>query len=102
VDQNPIRLGKLPAAWNPASPSRVVAHVQWNAMCDGADAGMDTCTVCFQQGKDVQIATPEGNVCGPVCGYRRASPAACGPPRGADAGTRLQPRGAGGDFGVGA
>ena len=70
VDQGPIRLGMLPDSWNPASPSRVVSQVQWNSLRDGADAGMSHCSVCFQYGKDVQIATPEGNVCGPLCGYK--------------------------------
>ena len=70
VDQNPLKLGKLPDTWNPASPTRVVSQVQWNSLRDGADAGMDFCSVCFQSGKDVQLATPEGNVCGPLCGYK--------------------------------
>ena len=70
VDQNPLQLGKLPDTWNPASPTRVVSHVQWNSLRDGADAGMSHCSVCFQYAKDVQIATPEGNVCGPLCGYK--------------------------------
>ena len=35
MDQNPLRLGKLPDTWNPA--------------------------------------TPEGNVCGPLCGYKCVS-----------------------------
>ena len=70
VDQNPLQLGKLPDTWNPASPTRVVSHVQWNSLRDGADAGMSHCSVCFQYAKDVQIATPEDNVCGPLCGYK--------------------------------
>ena len=73
VDQNPLRLGKLPDTWNPASPTRVVSQVQWNSLRDGADAGQDFCSVCFQSGKDVQLATPEGNVCGPLCGYKCVS-----------------------------
>ena len=68
----PFEEGKLPADRNPASASRVVGHVQWNGMRDGVDAGQRTCQVCFQSGKDVHIATAEGNVCGPLCGYKCA------------------------------
>ena len=39
-------------------------------MRDGADAGQKDCLVCFQKGKDIQLATGE-NVCGPLCGYQR-------------------------------
>jgi hypothetical protein len=65
----PFHVGALPEAWNPVSATRVVGHVQWNGMRDGVDAGMDWCQVCFQRGKDVQMATAE-NVCGPLCGYK--------------------------------
>lgn len=61
----------LPGWWDPASASRVVGHIQWNGLCDGVDAQQRNCLVCFQRGKDVQIATAE-NVCGPLCGYGRA------------------------------
>ena len=53
-DQLPFEEGKLPAARNPASASRVVGHVQWNGMRDGVDAGQRSCQVCFQHGKDVR------------------------------------------------
>ena len=56
--------------WNPAEPGRSIGFVQWNGMRDGADAGQRDCLVCFQKGKDIQIATAE-NVCGPLCGYSR-------------------------------
>ena len=64
----PIKLGSLPSWYNPVDPARVIAHVQWNGMRDGADASQTTCLVCFQFGKDIQLMTAQ-NVCGPLCGY---------------------------------
>lgn len=37
-------------------------------LMDGPAAGRDECLVCFQRGKDIQIATAQ-NTCGPLCGY---------------------------------
>ena len=61
-------MGALPSWYNPVDPARVIGHVQWNGMRDGADAGQSTCLVCFQYGKDIQLPTAQ-NVCGPLCGY---------------------------------
>lgn len=41
-------------------------------MADGHDSKSDRCIVCFQRGKDVQIATGQ-NTCGPLCGYKCAA-----------------------------
>lgn len=65
-----FKQGSLPDSWNPASPSRVTVHVMWTGIADGVEAGTEQCQVCFQRGKDIQVATAE-NVCGPLCGYSR-------------------------------
>ena len=41
---------ELPDSWSPISAKRVVGHILWNGMRDGADAGMGECQVCFQVG----------------------------------------------------
>lgn len=66
-------IGQLPDDWDPIKPTRVVGHVLWNGIRDGYDAGNvhhADVGVCFQHGKDIQLATAE-NVCGPLCGYKR-------------------------------
>ena len=61
---------RAPSWWNAADPGRAVGFIMWNGMRDGPDAGQQECLVCFQRGKDIQMATAE-NVCGPLCGYSR-------------------------------
>lgn len=66
--RRPIHLGQHPSWWDPVHPDRIVGHLQFNGMRDGADAGQKSCLVCFQHGKDIQMITAE-MVCGPLCGY---------------------------------
>lgn len=70
------KMGSYPPHWDPLSPTRVIGHVQWNGMRDGADAGTKPCGSCFQLGKDIQIVTAQ-NACGPLCGYPCAEGPAC-------------------------
>jgi len=53
-------------------------HLQWNGRRDGSDAGLDSCLICFQSGKDVQMVTGQ-NTCGPLCGYSKEVLAAWSP-----------------------
>ena len=70
--ERPNQVGRLPAWFNPADPARVIGHLMWNGLRDGADANQTSCLVCFQAGKDVQLPTAQ-NICGPLCGYSLAA-----------------------------
>jgi len=72
-------LGKLPGFFNPADPQRVVGHITFHGLQDGAAVGDPRCIVCFQPGKDIHVPVDDTNACGPRCGYslealREASP----------------------------
>ena len=66
--ERPIQLGQHPFWWDPPNPKRIVGHLLFNGLRDGADASRTECLVCFQHGKDVQLITAQA-VCGPLCGY---------------------------------
>lgn len=73
--EHPIRAedptGLVAPWWGPASPDRVVGHLQYNGVRDGPDAGQGECLVCFRSGLDVMLPIGQDNSCGPLCGYSR-------------------------------
>lgn len=64
-----IQLGRLPHYFNPASAERVVGHLTFHGLQDGAAVGDGRCIICFQPGKDIHIPIDDTNACGPRCGY---------------------------------